>query len=98
MATAGSRTLPAVKQLSRRNDAWPVGSTVVTGRDFATTLHDGRRVVGRKREHRWEVHVYSPERRARLVGYGTALTRPAALAAAGLSGDDSGEVLGRVGI
>lgn len=85
-------------QLARSTRTWPVGSTIVTGSDFATTLHDGRRVVGRKRERRWEVHVYSPDRRSRLLGYGTALTRPAALASAGLSGEDAGEVLGRIGI
>jgi hypothetical protein len=44
------------------------------------------------------VHVYSPHDAPRLVGYGTATTRLAALQAAGLSAEDAGEALGRVGI
>ena len=71
-------------------------STVVGQRDFATTLLDGRRVIGRRNPGGWHVHVYSPG--ARLVGYAVAATRPAALQAAGLSGGSAGEVLGRIGI
>ena len=76
----------------------PVGSTIVTGREFATTLQDGRRVTGRRRAGRWQIHVYPPDRHHPLLGHGTAPTRPDALAAAGLSGEDAGEVLGRIGI
>jgi hypothetical protein len=76
----------------------PVRSTAVTGRDFSTTLHDGWRGVGRVRDGYRRIHVYWPGREARLLGYGTARTRLAALVAAGLSGEDAGEVLGRVGV
>jgi hypothetical protein len=66
--------------------------------DFATTLQDGRRVIGRLDRSEWAVHVYSAHDQPRLLGYGTAGSRLAALEAAGLSGDDAGEVLGRISI
>jgi hypothetical protein len=78
--------------------ARPVRSTTVTSQDFATTLQDGRRVIGRHHRGQWSVHVYSPHDQPRLLGYGRAATRPEALERAGLSGEDAGEVLGRVGI
>jgi hypothetical protein len=66
--------------------------------DFATTLHDGRRVLGRHTGGSWSVHVYSVGEHGRLIGYGVASMRPHALERAGLSGEDAGEVLGRIGI
>jgi hypothetical protein len=66
--------------------------------DFATTLRDGRRVIGRENAGEWAVYVYPPGDGGRLLGYGTGRTRPSALEEAGLSGDDAGEVLGRAGI
>jgi hypothetical protein len=95
-ATGGCRTLTSLVQLAHRPRTRPAGSTTVTHHDFATTLHDGRSVIGRRRESHWQIHVYSPDRR--LLGCGAAATRPDALASAGLSGEDAGEVLGRVGI
>ena len=78
---------------------WPVASIVISrSQDFATTLQDGRRVIGRHDGHAWSVHVYSSHEHARLLGYGTAATRLGALRAAGLAGEDAAEVLGRVGI
>jgi hypothetical protein len=74
-----------------------VGSTTVTDQDFATTLRDGRRVIGRREGSEWSIHVYSPDRQSRLLGYGVAATRPDALERAGLTGEDAGEVLGRIG-
>ena len=65
-------------------------------RDFAVTLSDGLRVVGYDRGGEWLVHVYEPD--GRLIGHAVAGTRLHALAQAGLSGDDAGEVLGRAGI
>jgi hypothetical protein len=79
-------------------DPRTVRSTTVSSKDFATTLHDRRRVIGRHDRRAWSVHVYSSHDLARLLGYGTAPTRPAALQAAGLSGEDAGEVLGRIGV
>lgn len=64
-------------------------------RDFAVTLIDGRRVIGQLLESRWYVHVYAGDGDGRLLGYGTASTRPLALQRAGLSNDDAGEALGR---
>jgi hypothetical protein len=74
------------------------GGTTVAPADFATTLHDGRRVLGKHAGGRWSVHVYSPGGRGRLLGYGVASARPQALERAGLSGDDADEVLGRIGV
>ena len=79
-------------------DALSVGSTIGTDQDFATTLRDGRRVIGRLEGSEWSIHVYSSARQSRLLGYGVAATRPDALERAGLSGEDAGEVLGRIGI
>ena len=72
----------------------------ITGplRDFAITLSDGRRVVGRERDGEWSIYVYAGDSDDRLLGYGIARTRPHALEHAGLSGEDAGEVLGRAGI
>ncbi|MGZ4233872.1 MAG: hypothetical protein ACXVVQ_20925 [Solirubrobacteraceae bacterium] len=44
------------------------------------------------------IYVYSPGGQSRLLGYGMAATRLDALQRAGLTGDDAGEVLGRLGI
>ena len=44
------------------------------------------------------MYVYAGEDDDRLLGCGTASTRPYALEHAGLSGKDAGEVLGRAGI
>jgi hypothetical protein len=66
--------------------------------DFAVTLRDGRRVVGRRRDGEWAISVYATDDDGRLLGYGTDRTRPRALEHAGLSGDVAGEVLGRAGI
>jgi hypothetical protein len=76
---------------------YSVGSTIVTDQDFATTLHDGRCVIGRREGSEWSIHVYSPGGQC-LLGYGIAATRPDALQRAGLTGEDAGEVLGRIGI
>jgi len=65
-------------------------------REFAVTLSDGRRVLGRDRNGVWSVYVYGGDRR--LLGHGSASTRLGALAHAGLSSDHAGEVLGRSGI
>ena len=82
-----------------RDDDGPApGVTTVTPVDFATTLHDGRRVLGKHAGGRWSVHVYSPGGHGRLLGYGVASARPQALERAGLSGDDAGKVLGRIGV
>ncbi len=69
-------------------------------RDFAVTLLDGRRVVGRYHDpsREWSIYVYPPQPDGQLLGYGSANTLPGALAQAGLSGDDAGETLGRVGV
>jgi hypothetical protein len=66
--------------------------------DFAVTLSDGRRVVGRALEGDWSVYVYASDGGGRLLGYSNGRTRPLALEQAGLSGDDAGEALGRAGI
>ena len=79
-------------------DELSVGSTIGTDQDFATTLRDGRRVIGRREGSEWSIHVYSPAGQSRLLGYGVAATRPDALERAGLTGEDAGEVLGRIGI
>ena len=63
-------------------------------RDFAVALADGRGVIGRALEHDWHIHVYAATGERRLLGYGTARTRPLALHQAGLSGEDAGEILG----
>jgi hypothetical protein len=78
--------------------ARPAPESAAARPDFATTLRDGRRVVGRHCDGNWTIHVYSSDRDDRLLGYGTARTRPRALEQAGLSGDDAGEVLGRTGV
>ena len=67
-------------------------------RDFAITLSDGRRVVGHDHDGEWSIYVYAGDQEARLIGYGSARTRPHALEQAGLSSEDAGEVLGRAGI
>jgi hypothetical protein len=83
----------------RRSSKTQAGdSTIFTRRDFATTLRDGRRVVGRHDGKDWSVRLYSPGQPARLVGYGVAATRLAALEDAGVSAELAGEVLGRIGI
>jgi hypothetical protein len=66
--------------------------------DFAVTLRDGRRVVGRQRDGGWRIYVYAPGNDDRLLGCATGRTRLRALELAGLSGDDAGEVLGRAGV
>lgn len=82
----------------RDDDGLAPEATTVTRVDFAATLHDGRRVLGKHAGGRWSAHVYSPEEHGRLLGYGVASTRPQALERAGLSGQDAGEVLGRLGV
>ena len=77
---------------------YSVGSTIVSDQDFATTLHDGRRVIGRREGSEWSIYVYSPGGQSRLLAYGIAATRADALQRAGLTGEDAGEVLGRIGI
>ena len=67
-------------------------------RDFAVTLSDGRRVLGRDRDGEWLIYVYAPDSNGRLLASGSAPTRLHALEQAGLCGDDAGEVLGRAGI
>jgi hypothetical protein len=69
-------------------------------RDFAVTLLDGRRVIGRQHNEGegWSIYVYPPEGGGPILGYATASTRADALREAGLSGDDAGETLGRAGI
>ena len=54
-------------------------------------------MIGRRENRQWSVHVYSSHDQRRLLGYGTAPSRLAALEAAGLGGEDVGEVLGRIG-
>ena len=69
-------------------------------REFAVTLLDGRRVIGRQhdRGESWSIYVYPPDSEGPLLGYASASTRTEALREAGLSGDDAGETLGRAGI
>jgi hypothetical protein len=69
-------------------------------RDFAVTLLDGRRVIGRQsdRGEGWSIYVYPPESEGPILGYSSASTLADALREAGLSGDDAGETLGRAGI
>jgi endogenous inhibitor of DNA gyrase (YacG/DUF329 family) len=52
-------------------------------RDFAITLSDGRRVVGHDHDGEWSIYVYAGDQEARLIGYGSARTRPHALEAQG---------------
>jgi hypothetical protein len=68
--------------------------------EFAVTLLDGRRVIGRQhdRGESWSIYVYPPDSEGPLLGYASASTRTEALREAGLSGDDAGETLGRAGI
>jgi hypothetical protein len=68
-------------------------------RDFAVTLLDGRRVVGRRNGpgEGWSIYVYPPGGEGPILGYSSAGTLADALRAAGLSGDDAGETLGRAG-
>jgi hypothetical protein len=75
-----------------------VASILVTSPDFATTLEDGRRVVGLYHAGDWTVHVYSAHDQPRLLGYRRAATRLATLEAAALTAEDPGEVLARIGI
>jgi Group II intron, maturase-specific domain len=77
---------------------YSVGSTIVSDQDCATTLHDGRRVIGCRGGGEWSIYVYSPGGQSRLLGYGIAATRPDALQRAGPTGEDAGEILGRIGI
>jgi hypothetical protein len=72
---------------------------VMGRRDFAVTLLDGRRVIGRQHGPGggWSIYVYPPHERP-IVGYASAGTLIDALREAGLSGDDAGETLGRAGI
>ena len=95
---AGRAEVSDPAQPEAPTDAFSVGSTIGTDQDFATTLRDGRRVIGRREGSEWSIHVYSSARQSRLLGYGIAATRPDALERAGLSGEDAGEVLGRIGI
>ena len=67
-------------------------------RDFAITLSDGRRVVGHDHDGEWSIYVYAGHGEGRLLGYGSAHTRPDALQHAGVTGGDAGEVLGRAGV
>jgi hypothetical protein len=69
-------------------------------RDFAVTLLDGRRVVGRQydRGEGWSIYVYPPDSEGPILGYASARTLTDALGEAGLSGDDAGETLGRAGV
>jgi hypothetical protein len=69
-----------------------------TRHDFAKTLRDGRRVVARHDGKDWSVRLYSQGEPARLVGYGIAATRLAALEGAGVSRELAGEVLGPISI
>jgi hypothetical protein len=48
-------------------------------RDFAITLSDGRRVIGHDHDGEWSISVYAGDQEARLIGYGSARTRPHAL-------------------
>jgi hypothetical protein len=65
-------------------------------RDFSVQLSDCRRVIGDDHHGEWTIYVYGSD--GELLGYGTAATRLHALEDAGLSDDDTGEVLGRSGI
>ena len=67
-------------------------------RDFAVTLSDGRRILGRDRDGQWSIYVYAPHSDGRLLASASAPTRLHALEQAGLCGDHAGELLGRVGI
>jgi hypothetical protein len=69
-------------------------------RDFAVTLLDGRRVIGRQHEQGegWSIYVYAADSEGSILGYASAITRTDALREAGLSGEDAGEALGRAGI
>ena len=76
----------------------PVIETTGPVRDFAVTMSDGRRVIGRDRDGEWSIYVYAPDSDGRLPVFGRAGTRLQALEQAGLCSDDAGEVLGRGGI
>lgn len=78
--------------------ALPAPESAAARPDFAATLRDGRRVVGRRCDGDWTIHVYSSDRANRLLGYGSARTRRCALEQAGLAGDEVGELLGRAGV
>jgi hypothetical protein len=69
-------------------------------RDFAVTLLDGRRVIGRKKDRGegWSIYVYPPDSDGPILGYASASALTDALRDAGLSGDDAGETLGRAGL
>jgi hypothetical protein len=69
-------------------------------RDFAVTLLDGRRVIGRQHERGegWSIYVYPPDSEGPILGYASASTLTDGLREAGLSGDDAGETLGRAGV
>ena len=77
---------------------YSLGSTIVTDQDFATTLPRRAPRDRPPRRQEWSIYVYSPSGQSRLLGYGIAATRPDALQRAGLTGEDAGEVLGRIGI
>jgi hypothetical protein len=72
----------------------------IARRDFAVTLLDGRRVIGRQQNpgEGWSIYVYPPDSGGPILGYASASTLTDALREAGLSGDDAGETLGRAGI
>jgi hypothetical protein len=82
--------------MSAKRIGW-IDRTVMTHNDFATTLSDGRRVIGRYSHGSWSVDVYTAGDRPRMIGHGAAPTRPPALARAGLTSVDADEVLGRMG-
>jgi hypothetical protein len=76
----------------------PVGSTIVTDQGFATTVHDGRRVIGRREGSEWSITCTRRAGNPVSSATGMAATRLDALQRAGLTSDDAGEVLGRIGI
>jgi hypothetical protein len=66
-----------------RRDAGGERRLIASRRDFAVTLLDGRRVVGRRHGDgggQWSVYVYLPAPDAPLLGYGTASTLTCAAA------------------
>lgn len=70
------------------------------GRDFAVTLLDARRVIGRQHDpgEGWSIYVYPPGNEGAILGYASASTLTDALRQAGLSDDDAGDTLGRAGV